>query len=181
MKLFLKRRKALLILGLVVPFIVIAISGRALASQTGPGNSIGGGASNSQTSPGGGASGSQVSPGSGGTIKINPPSLGGKNLPSNAMDLLKAVINFLTVDVAPPLIALVVIWAAFMFLTAGGNPKNIEKAKQALLYAVIGTIIILIGQGIVYIIQNFLQSVPSSTTTGAVNIAAAKIYSGRII
>ena len=140
-------------------WIVLGGTNVVLASNAGIGPSTGGsGPSTGGSGPSAGGSGGT---GSGGTITINPTA----QLPKDAIGLLNAVINFLTLKIAPPLIALVVIWAAFMFLTAGGNPKNIGKAKQALLYAVIGAVIIIIGQGIVLIIQNFIESVPPSSTS----------------
>lgn len=93
--------------------------------------------------------------GGNGVIQIKPPSIGGQQLPGNAFDLLNKVINFLTIDIMPVVIALVVLWAAFMFLTAGGDPKKINTAKQALFWAIIGAVVIIIGQGIILVVKSF--------------------------
>lgn len=99
---------------------------------------------------------------------IQPPA----GLPTDVTTLINNIIKFLTNDLLPPIIILVVLWSAFQFLTAGGDPKKINAAKQTLLYAIIGTVILLIGEGIVLIIKGFLfgtagASGSASSATGA--------------
>lgn len=55
----------------------------------------------------------------------------------------------------PVVIALVVLWSAYLFLTAGGDPKKIATAKQALFWAIIGAVVIIIGQGIILVVRDF--------------------------
>lgn len=90
-----------------------------------------------------------------GVLQINPPSISGHQLPGNAFCLLSSVINFLTIYVMPVVIALVVLWSAYLFLTAGGDPKKIATAKQALFWAIIGAVVIIIGQGIILVVRDF--------------------------
>lgn len=130
--------------------VLFGVINPALASD-------GGGGSAGTVNPGGESAGT-VNPGgagSGGTLQINPPSIGGQQLPGNAFDLLNKVINFLTLDVVPVLISLVILWSAFLFLTAGGDPGKIKTAKQALFWAVVGAIIIVVGQGIILVVKSF--------------------------
>lgn len=51
----------------------------------------------------------------------------------------------------------IIIWAAFTFLTAGGNEEKIEKAKKILLYAVIAAAAALLANGVGPIVTNILQ------------------------
>lgn len=62
--------------------------------------------------------------------------LGGKA--ENAECLVSLVINFLARDLMPPIAVLMVLWASFLFLTAGGNPGQVVKAREVLLWTVIG-------------------------------------------
>ena len=94
-------------------------------------------------------------PSDSGTLQINPPSIGGNQLPGNAFDLLNQVINFLTLKIMPIVISMVILWAAYLFLTAGGDPKKINTAKQALFWAIIGAVVIIIGQGIILVVKSF--------------------------
>ncbi len=48
------------------------------------------------------------------------------------------------------------IYAGIIFLTAGGNPDKIEKARSAVLYGVVGIVVGVIAYGILAIIQNIL-------------------------
>lgn len=49
------------------------------------------------------------------------------------------------------------IWAAFLFLTAGGEEEKITKAKKIILYAVIAGIVALLATGINIILFNLLK------------------------
>jgi hypothetical protein len=50
-----------------------------------------------------------------------------------------------------------VIWAAFLYLSAGGNEDRVLEAKKRLLYAVIAAIIALLSTGIGIITENLLR------------------------
>ncbi|MBI2644322.1 MAG: hypothetical protein HYW95_02325 [Candidatus Wildermuthbacteria bacterium] len=52
------------------------------------------------------------------------------------------------------ILVLVVLYAGFTFLTSGGDPQKLAKAKSILLWAVIGFVIILLAQGISTTIEN---------------------------
>ena len=43
----------------------------------------------------------------------------------------------------------------FSFLTSGGNPKQLEQAKQTLTYAIIGVVVIVLAYLIIQIIRDF--------------------------
>lgn len=49
-----------------------------------------------------------------------------------------------------------VVWAAFLYLSAGGNEEKISEAKKRLLYALIATAIALLATGIDYIVTYLL-------------------------
>ena len=48
------------------------------------------------------------------------------------------------------------IWAAFVFMTSGGNTERVTMARKTLWYAIIGTVILLLAKGVTSIILNFL-------------------------
>ena len=60
------------------------------------------------------------------------------NIPDVIRQLIKIVFT-----IGIPLVALAIIYAGFMLVTAGGNQEKIKKGKQALLAAVIGGAILL--------------------------------------
>ncbi len=59
---------------------------------------------------------------------------------------------------AVPLIVFMIIYAGFLFVMDRGSGKGIEQAKRALLYAVIGGVIILGAQAMLTIIQGTVDA-----------------------
>lgn len=99
-----------------------------------------------QTPPSGGGGGNNTPPSAGGGGGNTPPSdgLSLKNpLESdNLMELLQEILDVIMIF-AVPLIVFMIIYAGFMYVTARGNEAQVSDASRALLYAVIGGVIIL--------------------------------------
>lgn len=55
-----------------------------------------------------------------------------------------------------PILTIVILWAAFMLLTAAGNENQLKQAIKALKYAGIGFVILLIAGGIPFILREIL-------------------------
>jgi len=51
---------------------------------------------------------------------------------------------------------LVILYAAFLFLTAGGNEEKVGSAKQTLIYGLIGIGVALVAYGIEVFVESFL-------------------------
>jgi len=67
-------------------------------------------------------------------------------------DLINAVINFIfyiSLGIAP----LMVIVAAIYLITAGGNPDNVQKAKDIILYTCIGLLIIFLARALIAVVK----------------------------
>lgn len=58
------------------------------------------------------------------------------------IEVLSAILDILVIF-AVPIIIFFIIYAGFMYVTAQGNPAKITAATNALLYALIGGVIIL--------------------------------------
>lgn len=68
-------------------------------------------------------------------------------------DLLVALLNvFITLMI--PVIVFFIIYSGFKYVTAQGNPGKIEEATTALMYAIIGGVLILGAVAIAQIIQS---------------------------
>lgn len=61
----------------------------------------------------------------------------------NIYELIEKIVNDILMPVGGVIAALMVMYAGFLFVTARGNEAQITKAKQALLWAVIGAAILL--------------------------------------
>lgn len=53
---------------------------------------------------------------------------------------------------------MMIIYSGFLFLTAGGNPEKIGKAKSSLMYGLIGVGVALLAYGIFALVRSFLQT-----------------------
>lgn len=74
------------------------------------------------------------------TTKINNPL--GQNGPQTIPDFIKAVINIVLI-VGIPIVALAIIYTGFLFVSAQGNPEKLTKAKNSLMYVLIGAALLL--------------------------------------
>lgn len=72
-------------------------------------------------------------------------------------DLLVAILNVVIV-IATPIIVFFLIYAGFMYVTARGNPEKIKVASQALMYGIIGGVVILGSVAIMEIVKNLVQA-----------------------
>ena len=59
--------------------------------------------------------------------------------------------------IAIPIVPLMVIFSGFLFVTAGGNVAQLERAKKVLIWTVIGLAILLLSKGLFVIIQKLLE------------------------
>ncbi|MBZ9569722.1 PKD domain-containing protein, partial [Patescibacteria group bacterium] len=74
-------------------------------------------------------------------------------------ELINAIVDFIT-WVALAIAPIAIIIAAFYFLTSGGDPEKVRKAKKIILFTVIGLIIILLARGITGLIRQILIGPP---------------------
>ncbi len=51
---------------------------------------------------------------------------------------------------------LFLIYAGFLWVTAGGNPENVTKARQMLINALIGVAIALLAKGLVFVVRGII-------------------------
>ena len=119
-----------------VAVFIICVSPFFVLAQGGSGSPAGGG---------GGGSGAPVSGGSQSssnsfTIKFENPFKGGG---TTVYDFLKAIFDNILLPIGGVVAALMVMYSGWLYVTSGGNPGQISKAHNALLYAVVGAAILL--------------------------------------
>jgi hypothetical protein len=85
------------------------------------------------------------------TITLNDP-LGGASFAAVANN----VVNFLSVTIAVPLTAIMVLVGAFQMTTSAGDPEKFSQGRKTLLYAAIGFAIAIIATGVTSIIKSLL-------------------------
>ena len=74
----------------------------------------------------------------------------------NFQDLVNAIVVTLP-KIIIPLAVIIIIWIGIKFFLAQGNTEKIKKARDALLWTVVGLAIILIGTGFVSLIKSILD------------------------
>ena len=70
-------------------------------------------------------------------------------------ELLENIYNYV-VDFAIAISSIIIVWAGYLFLSAGGDKEKIEKAKRLLTWAVIGLAVSILAKGIALVIKNIL-------------------------
>ena len=83
--------------------------------------------------------------GTGGTINIPNPLRDGTN---NLMSLIVTILNKIVMPIAAIAVVVFIIYAGFTYVLAQGNPVEIKKAHDRLLYGLIGAGIVLGAVGI---------------------------------
>ena len=73
----------------------------------------------------------------------------------NVLEVLDRIVNW-TFSFLLIFAVIFIFYAAFLFLTAGGDPEIINKAKSQLLWSVVAIVIALVAKGVVFIIRDLL-------------------------
>jgi len=70
-------------------------------------------------------------------------------------ELVKKIIEFLVL-LATPVATLMIVIAAFYFVTSSGDPRQIDTAKKMILYTLVGYGIIWLSYGLITVIKQIL-------------------------
>ena len=109
-----------------------------------------------QTQSGGANTGNQTQPGganTGGNVTLINPLGAGTSLPTLLNDILQFV-----VQIGSIVVILMLVYVGFLFVTARGNETKISTARSALLWTVVGALILLGAQAIAIGIQATVQA-----------------------
>lgn len=79
-----------------------------------------------------------------------------EGIPTDVCVLINNVTNFL-VAVSIPIAGLMILYGAFCILTGAGSLKLFETGKKAILYAIIGLVVVLFSKGLVVVITELLE------------------------
>ena len=77
----------------------------------------------------------------------------GANLTSGVGSIAKTVVNLFSVVVGV-ISVIMIIYAGFRYVTSGGESGNVSGAKNTLIYAIVGLVIVAISQLIVHYVLN---------------------------
>jgi hypothetical protein len=68
-------------------------------------------------------------------------------------DIIKKVINILSVIIGAIAVVMIII-GGFRYVTSGGNAESTKSARQTIVYAIVGLIIVALAQIIVHFVLN---------------------------
>ena len=83
--------------------------------------------------------------------------------PQGFIDLIKGITKWIF-SIVMAIAILFIILAAWYFLTAAGNPEAIAKARQMLIYAIVGIAVALLAAGLPALINAFLGATGTTPT-----------------
>jgi len=92
---------------------------------------------------GGGGTGTDITP-----TQKEPPAYTDQDVIRLLPTIIKWVFGFLI-----GIVVLMIIIAGYLFVTGGGNPEQIGKARNFLMYALIGLAIAVLSRGLVALVQ----------------------------
>lgn len=86
----------------------------------------------------------------------------------NIWEILDRALNWFF-GIALVVAAIMLVYAGFNYVTAGGNDEKIKTATKTLIFALIGVAIALLAKGLPLLIQDFLQGNNSTSTSQSPN------------
>jgi hypothetical protein len=98
---------------------------------------------------------------------------------ANFTEIVKKIINILSVLVGA-IAVIMIIFGGFRYVTSAGNDTNVSSAKNTILYAVIGLIIVALAQIIVhFVLNNIITDSGSSGGGGSTTLPGQSSPGGR--
>ncbi len=91
-----------------------------------------------------------VPAGGGGGVEIPNPLIVG-----TFQALVERIARYLF-QIGIPIAVIMIIYAAFLYLTASGNPEKISKAHKTLIYALVGLAILFLAWGLTSLVKELL-------------------------
>jgi len=76
---------------------------------------------------------------------------------ANPMRTLDSVLNWLF-TILMAFAGIMVVVAAFYFVTASGNPETVAKARQFIIYALIGVIVAVLARGLIWLAARMVRT-----------------------
>ena len=77
--------------------------------------------------------------------------LQGENIESIVNNVIDFIFN-IAIFLAP----LMIIYAGVLFVTAGGNPEQVKKAKAVIIWTLIGFVLVLVSKGVSDLIETLI-------------------------
>ncbi|MEK7123926.1 MAG: pilin [Patescibacteria group bacterium] len=70
-------------------------------------------------------------------------------------ELIASISDFL-LNIGGALATLMILYGGFLYVTSAGEPAKVEAAHKTLTYAIVGLVVVIIGKGFIYVIQDII-------------------------
>ncbi|MDP2910086.1 MAG: hypothetical protein Q8N69_03400 [bacterium] len=87
--------------------------------------------------------------------QLNTPTGPVPDDPNYVFTIIQTLVNWLFYILIIAAI-FIIIWAAFTFLTAGGDPEKVAKARNLILYAIVAIVVAFLAQAIIFLIVRIM-------------------------
>jgi hypothetical protein len=95
---------------------------------------------------------------SGNTIDCTSTDVNGKSIVGNTASKIVNIFSIIVGAVA----IIMIIYGGFRYITSGGASERVGNAKNTLIYAIIGLIIVALAQLVVHFVLNQANNIPSA-------------------
>lgn len=76
--------------------------------------------------------------------------------PDQVVGLLSSLLGYFW-TIMGIIVIMMLLWAGFNFVTAGGDETKITKAKHMVQWSLVGIVVMLLSGGVMLLIENFLR------------------------
>lgn len=94
---------------------------------------------------------------------------GGGTVQSGISAIAKTAVNILSIVVGAAAV-IMLIYAGFRYISSGGESGSVSSAKNALIYAIVGLVIVALAQVIVHLVFNTATNIGSNSITGVLTL-----------
>lgn len=70
-------------------------------------------------------------------------------------ELIASISDFL-LNIGGALATLMILYGGFLYVTSAGDEQKVKAAHQTLTYAIVGLVVVIIGKGFIYVIQDII-------------------------
>lgn len=70
-------------------------------------------------------------------------------------ELIASISDFL-LTIGGALATLMILYGGFLYVTSAGDETKVKAAHQTLTYAIVGLVVVIIGKGFIYVIQDII-------------------------
>ncbi len=105
----------------------------------------------------------QIDAGQAAATGSSPTNCSGGSVSNGIASIAKEIVNIMSMIVGV-IAVIMIIYAGFKYITSGGESNGVSSAKNSLIYAIVGLIIVALAQIIVHLVLNTSSNISSNVS-----------------